>query len=275
MRHAVQHGRQVAREIGVPGMRVHQVGGGDRGGHRQVSGDCLQCLVSAIKQVPGPVRHGSGPVRALAVHRQVDEAAEFPGEVGDVHSGAAVHLGRVLAGQQRDPQPAPSVGRHGACRHGACRHGACRHGAGRHAVTSWLLPTTVMPPSDTTKPRSLSCSLSTPMTTPSGTTTFLSRMAFWITACRPMMVLSSTTARSTRAQLFTLTPGESTDSRTRPPETMTPLLTMLSTARPTRSPESWTNLAGGCDATRVRIGHSSLYRLNTGRTAHRSMCASK
>jgi len=56
---------------------------------------------------------------------------------------------------------------------------------------------------------------------------------------------------------------------------MTPLLTMLLIARPTRSPESCTNLAGGCDGTWVRIGHSSLYRLNTGCTAHRSMCASK
>ena len=83
------------------------------------------------------------------------------------------------------------------------------------------------------------------------------------------------TARSTRDQLLTRTPGDSTDSRTRPPETITPLLTTLLIARPTRSPLSCTNLAGGCDGTWVRIGHRSLYRLNTGCTAHRSMCASK
>ena len=36
--------------------------------------------------------------------------------------------------------------------------------------TGWPLPTTVMPPSDTAKPRARSCSLSTPTAAPSGTT---------------------------------------------------------------------------------------------------------
>ena len=40
--------------------------------------------------------------------------------------------------------------------------------------------------------------------------------------------LCSSTDRSTVAQLLTRTPGESTDWRTRPPEMMTPGLTMLS-----------------------------------------------
>ena len=44
--------------------------------------------------------------------------------------------------------------------------------------------------------------------------------------------------------------GDSTEFRTSPPETMTPLLTTLLIARPTRSPASCTNLAGGCDGTR-------------------------
>src|ERR1017187_5413538 len=245
VRHAVQEGSQVARQVGVPGVRVHQVGGADSSGHRQIGGDRLQGLVRPIEQFPGLVRDGASPVRALAVHRQVDEAAEFPGQIGDMHSGAAVHLRRVLARQQRDPQPALRTSHHGAGHHS-------------HAVTTWLLPTTVIPSSDTAKPRSRSCSLSTPMTTPSGKSTCLSRMAVSITAWRPMMVLFRITARSTRAQLFTRTPGESTASRTRPPEMMTPLLTRLSMARPTRLPESCTNLAGGCDATRVRIGHLSL-----------------
>jgi len=39
---------------------------------------------------------------------------------------------------------------------------------------------------------------------------------------------------------------------------MTPLLTRLSSARPTRSPESCTNFAGGCDGTLVKIGQRSL-----------------
>jgi hypothetical protein len=89
------------------------------------------------------------------------------------------------------------------------------------------------------------------------------------------LVLCSSTDRSTVAQLFTRTPGESTDWRTRPPEITTPGLTRLSIARPIRSPASCTNLAGGSDGTYVRIGHWSLYRLKIGSTAHRSICASK
>jgi hypothetical protein len=64
-----------------------------------------------------------------------------------------------------------------------------------------------------------------------------------------MRVLSISTARSTEAQLLIRTPGDSTDSRTSPPETMTPLLTRLFTARPIRSPDSCTNLAGGSEGT--------------------------
>src|ERR1035441_7624876 len=77
-----------------------------------------------------------------------------------------------------------------------------------------------------------------------------------------MQVLCSSTARSARAQLLIRTPGESTESRTSPPETMTPLLTTLLIARPTRSPSLCTNLAGGCEGTWVMIGPRSLYRLN-------------
>ena len=55
-----------------------------------------------------------------------------------------------------------------------------------------------------------------------------------------------------------VTPGESTDSRADAPETITPFDTMLSIAFPTRSPSSWTNLAGGLLGMWVRIGHSRL-----------------
>jgi hypothetical protein len=59
------------------------------------------------------------------------------------------------------------------------------------------------------------------------------------------------TDRSTVAQLFTLAPGQSTDLRTSAPDTITPLLTRLSIARPTRSPLLCTNLAGASDGTLV------------------------
>src|SRR5436190_7577636 len=89
-----------------------------------------------------------------------------------------------------------------------------------------------MPPLDTTNPRARSCSLSTPTVAPARTATFLSRMASRTTARLPIRVLCRITDRSTRAQLSTRTPGESTDSRTSPPETITPLLITLLNAGP-------------------------------------------
>ncbi|MGH3220580.1 MAG: hypothetical protein ACRDPY_18080 [Streptosporangiaceae bacterium] len=87
-----------------------------------------------------------------------------------------------------------------------------------------------MPPAETAKPRLRSWSLSTPTCAHSGTTTFLSMIASLTTACLPTWVLCSSTDRSTTDQLFIRTPGESTDRRTSPPETITPLLTRLSIA---------------------------------------------
>src|ERR1022692_506328 len=256
VRCAGQQRCQMAAQVGVPGVGMHQAGGCGGGRHRQVGGDCLQCLVRARQAVPWLMGDSPGPVGALAVHGQGDQAAELAGQVLDVNSGSAVHIRRVFPRQQRHREFSPRTG-------------------GGHSGTSWPLPTTVMPPAETTNPRFLSCSLSTPIWTPSGTMTFLSRIASLTTACRLILVLFRMTARSTVAQLSTRTPVQSTDLRTSPPETMTPSLTRLEMARPTRSPLSCTNLAGGRDATLVRIGQRSLYRLKTGCTAHRSMCASK
>src|SRR5216683_7634949 len=254
MRDPVQGSRQVTGQARVPGVRVHHIGRGDRGGHRQVGRDSLQRGVGVAEPIPRAVRDRVWPVGPLAVHGQVDQVAQFPGQVLHVHAGAAIDLGRVLPGQQGDVDLAEGRG---------------------HGVTSWPLPTTVMPPAETTKPRARSWSLSTPTTALSGTTTFLSRMAFSTTACLPMVVLCMMTDRSTLDQELIRTPGDRTELRTKPPETTTPLLTTLLIARPMRSPVSCTNLAGGCDGTWVRIGHWSLYRLKIGWRAHRSRWASK
>ncbi len=111
---------------------------------------------------------------------------------------------------------------------------------------------------DTVRPRARSCSLSTPIVAPSRTTTSLSRMACSTTARRQTREFFKITARSTRDQLSTRAPGDRTEPRTSPPEMMTPLLTTLLIARPTRSPSSCTNLAGGWADTWVKIGHRSL-----------------
>src|ERR1700677_23481 len=137
------------------------------------------------------------------------------------------------------------------------------------------LLTAVTPPADTTKPRVLSWSLSTPTPAPSATVTFLSRIAFSTTARLPMCALCRSTDRCTLARLPTRTPGESTDSLTCPPEMITPLQMTLLTARPGRSSWSGMNLAGGSDGPPVRIGHLSLKRSTPGSSQHRSMCASK
>ena len=104
--------------------------------------------------------------------------------------------------------------------------------------------------------------------------TFLSMIALRISACLPTTTLCSSTARSTVAQLLMRTPGESTEPRTRPPDTITPLETSESIARPTRSPLSCTNLAGGTGHV-GEDGPPIVYRLNIGSTVRRSMCESK
>src|SRR6478752_2761805 len=141
----------------------------------------VEIVCSAGLAFPRPVRHRGRPVGALAVHGQVHVLGQLLGQVLHVHAGAAVDLGRVLPRAQCDLEAV------------ACQVGLA------HLVTSWLLPTTVTPPSETTNPRSRSWSLSTPTCAPSGTTTSLSMIAFCTTALAPMTVLSMITERSTRA----------------------------------------------------------------------------
>src|ERR1700735_968363 len=224
-----ERGRGPGR-VRVPGVRVPPRRAGRPLRHRQVLGENPQHRVR--QRVPRPVRDRPGPVGPLAVHGQVDKAGrrQRPGQVLHVHPGPAVDVRRVLAGQQRD----------------------------LHPFTTCPLPTTVMPPGETAKPRARSCSLSTPILAPSGTMTFLSMIASLISTCLPTETLCSSTARSTVDQEFTRTPGDSTQPRTSPPDTITPLETSESIARPTRSPLSCTNLAGGSGSLWVRIGHSSL-----------------
>src|SRR5208282_4865046 len=106
-------------------------------------GDRLQRLVRAGEVVPGLVRDRPRPVWPLAVHGEVHQAGQLPGEVLHVHARPAVDLWRVLPGQQGHVEPARRAGE-------------------GHGGTSWPLPTTVMPPADTVKPRARSRSLSTP-----------------------------------------------------------------------------------------------------------------
>ena len=132
----------MAGQVRVPGVGVHQVRRGRRGRHGQVHGNRGQRRIRARQPVPGLVGDCSGPVGALAVHGQADQAAELAGQVLDVHPGAAVHVRRILPGQQRYRES---------------------RAVGGHSGTTWPLPTTVTPPAETTNPRAWSCSLSTPI----------------------------------------------------------------------------------------------------------------
>jgi membrane-associated phospholipid phosphatase len=122
----------------------------------------------------------------------------------------------------------------------------------------WPFPMMTTPPSETTN-RSRSRSRSTPILAPSGTWTFLSRMALRTTAPRPMSASCISTDPSTLAPAWTLTPGDRTERRTVPPDTTTPAETIESSACPVRpSPSSNTNLAGGRGSCQERIGQRRL-----------------
>ena len=94
-------------------------------------------------------------------------------------------------------------------------------------------------------------------------------MARSITAPSPIRALCRITDWVILAPLATRTFGDSTQSSIRPPEMMQPGLTIESVAVPSR-----VNLAPGICAMLLQIGQSLLYRLKTGSTETRSMCAS-
>src|SRR5436190_1158544 len=190
-------------QLRVPGVGVDEVGVGDAGRHRQVDRHRPQRRQRgriAGQRFPRPMDDRAVP--APRMHRDVVQRRQLARQVLDVHAGAAVHLGRVLACEQAD----------------------------LHARTTWPLPTTVTPPADTVKPRSRSRSWSTPTLAPSSTHTFLSRIARCTTASRPTSTPCIRTEASTSAYECRWTPGESTERRARAPESTTPAQTIESTA---------------------------------------------
>ena len=99
-------------EVGVPGVRVHQVGAGAAVGDRQVDAEGAQGGVGAGELGEVGVRRGAassrGAPKACTCVVDVVAGAQRADQLGDVHAGAAVHLGRVLLGQDVDahvPEP--------------------------------------------------------------------------------------------------------------------------------------------------------------------------
>ena len=88
--------------------------------------------------------------------------------------------------------------------------------------------------------------------------TFLSTIAFRTIAPRPTSTPCRRIEPSTSLEECRCTPGERIERRTVAPDTITPALTIESSAWPVR-PSSWkTNFAGGSDSCHVWIGHSRL-----------------
>src|SRR5215475_5890315 len=135
---------------------MHDVGATSCDSHGQVCRNHLERRAGCCQVRPRLVRDRTLTFSALAVHGQVDVCGQRAGKVFHVDTSAAVNLGRVLPGQHRNSGSNDVAARTG------------------HCGTFWPLPTTVMPASETTKPLARSCSLSTPTTAPSGTSTFLS-----------------------------------------------------------------------------------------------------
>ena len=115
VRDAVQQLRGEAGEVGVPGVRVHEVGARDVLGHQQVDAHAWRARVaprrtrraSDTPNVSGLVARG-----AEAPHDDLEIAPERPDELGDVHAGSPVDLGRILAGEQVDAHAATLAQRH-------------------------------------------------------------------------------------------------------------------------------------------------------------------
>ena len=99
----------VACEVGVPGVGVHQVRPLTRGGNLKVNAEGTQRCVGTLQL--GQVRMashprigsvGSGFTRAIeGLHSQIiDEAAQHLGQLENMDTGSAVDVGRVFAGEQ-------------------------------------------------------------------------------------------------------------------------------------------------------------------------------
>src|SRR5439155_18879512 len=105
-RRAVQQAGQVAGQVGVPGVGVHEVRAGAVGGHRQVDADRPQGGVGA-RQLDDLRVGGGALLRALRpeaadLHVQVAAGTQGTHQLCDVHPRTAVDVGRVLTAQDVD-----------------------------------------------------------------------------------------------------------------------------------------------------------------------------
>ena len=136
-------------------------------------------------------------------------------------AGAAVDVGRVLAGQERDARASG-------------------------ADTRSPLPTTTIPPGETTKRLPVVLEVDAELCARLDHDVLVDDRVPHDRVLADVDAVACSTEPSTWRREWTWTPGESTDRRTIPPETITPAQTIESTAMPVWPGSSNTNFAGGC-----------------------------
>lgn len=98
----------MAGEVGVPGVRVDELAAFEGGGDGEVHGEGAQRVVGAVEHGPGAVAYDAAPgALAPAVHVQLGEGPQLPGEELDMDARPAVHVRRVLPGQQSNSHTEP------------------------------------------------------------------------------------------------------------------------------------------------------------------------
>ena len=111
----MQHLYQAAREVRVPGVAVHHIGGAHRAAHDEILEQGREELrVTGIlgRQGDGGLDPGdrqarraftlSAEAQNLHLMTAAVERGELAGQILHVHARAAVHVRRVLVGQDRD-----------------------------------------------------------------------------------------------------------------------------------------------------------------------------
>ncbi len=96
----------MAGEVGVPGVGVDEFAAFEGGGHGEVHGEGPQGVVGAVEGGPGAVAYDAlGAALTPAVHVEVDQGPQLPCEELHMDARAAVHIRRVLPGQQSHSHP--------------------------------------------------------------------------------------------------------------------------------------------------------------------------
>ena len=243
VRDVVEQPAQVAGQVGVPGVRVRHLA--RRRARRPSTGRSRSSAAPGSPRTAGPTGCARRPSSAV-----------LPWQCTVRSTSGASSRARYLT-----CTPAPPYTSGGYSRVSSATLSRFARDRGRRSLQHLLaLAHHGDAASETANPRARSSLLvHADLHAGPGTVTFLSRIASRTTARRPMSAPSSSTDRSTDAQLCTRTPGrEHRLADQAPGDDHAVADTMLSIARPPgrrRRARTW---PAGCEGMWVRIGHRSL-----------------